>query len=126
MTMKKCAAKTAPEKKARGRKSRNKGKRGERELAAELQRLFGVTARRGVQYSGGADSPDVVSDFDGVHFEVKRTERLSLYPAMKQAAADAGEKIPVVCHRQNNKGWLVIVRLNDLPKLAATIENRPK
>ena len=119
-----------------GKKSRDKGQRGERELASELQRLFGVTARRGVQYSGGADSPDVVSDFDGVHFEVKRTERLSLYPAMKQAVADAGEqsgaarksdgggKIPVVCHRQNNKEWLVIVRLNDLPKLATVIESR--
>ena len=56
--------------------SRDKGARGERELAAELHRLFGVTARRGVQYQGGTDSPDVVSDFDEIHFEVKRTERL--------------------------------------------------
>jgi len=104
-----------------GKKSRDKGKRGERELAAELQRLFGVTARRGVQYRGGADSPDVITDIPDVHFEVKRTERLSLYPAMKQAACDAGEKVPVVCHKQNRQEWLVIVRLEDLPKLAAVL-----
>jgi Holliday junction resolvase len=44
-----------------GRKSREKGKRGELELAAELRRLFGIEARRGVQYCGGGDSPDVVA-----------------------------------------------------------------
>jgi len=102
-----------------GRKSLTKGKAGERELAAELRRLFGVEARRGVQYQGGGDSPDVVTDLPGVHVEVKRTERLSLYPAMKQASTDAGaDKVPVVFHRQNREEWLAIVRLNDLPTLA--------
>jgi len=103
------------------RMSRNKGKRGELELAAELRRLFGVDARRGVQYHGGADSPDVVADLPGIHIEVKRTERLSLYPAMEQAAADAGDKVPIVCHRANRKDWVAIIRLNDLPKLAALL-----
>ena len=104
-----------------GRKSKDKGARGERELAAELQRLFGVNARRGVQYRGGTDSPDVITDFEDIHFEVKRTERLSLYPAMQQAVNDAGDKIPVVCHRANGKDWVVIVRLNDLPRLSKAI-----
>ena len=103
------------------RMSRNKGKRGELELAAELRRLFGVDARRGVQYHGGADSPDVVSDLPGIHIEVKRTERLSLYPAMNQAVNDAGDKVPVVCHRANRQDWVAIIRLNDLPKLAALL-----
>ena len=103
------------------RMSRNKGKRGELELAAELRRIFGVDARRGVQYHGGSDSPDVVTDLPGIHIEVKRTERLSLYPAMEQAAADAGDKVPVVCHRANRQEWVAIIRLNDLPKLAALL-----
>ena len=107
-----------------GRKSKDKGARGERELATELHRLFGVTARRGVQYRGGVDSPDVITDIEGIHFEVKRTERLSLYPAMQQAVNDAGGKIPVVCHRANGKEWLAIVRLNDLPKLTTALEIR--
>ena len=107
-----------------GKMSRSKGQRGERELAAELQRLFGVSARRGVQYSGGVNSPDVITDFSGIHFEVKRTERLSLYPAMQQAIEDAVDKIPVVCHKQNRREWLAIIRLDDLPKLTATIQRR--
>jgi len=108
-----------------GRKSKDKGARGELELAAELRRLFGVEARRGVQYHGGGDSPDVVTDLPGVHVEVKRTERLSLYPAMKQAVADAGtDKVPVVFHRQNRGEWLAIVRLNDLPELAKLLTEK--
>ena len=111
-----------------GRLSRNKGKRGELELAAELKRLFNIEARRGVQYHGGADSPDVTTELSELHFEVKRTERLSLYPALKQAIDDAGtEKIPVVCHRANHQDWVVIIRLNDLPKLAALLtEKQPR
>jgi len=100
-----------------GKKSLTKGKVGERELAAELRRLFGVDARRGQQYCGGSDSPDVVVDLP-IHCEVKRTERLSLYPAMRQAVKDAGtNKVPVVFHRQNREDWLVVIRLNDLPEL---------
>jgi len=100
-----------------GKKSLIKGKVGERELAAELRRLFGIDARRGQQYSGGKDSPDVVTDIPGIHCEVKRCERLSLYPAMRQAIRDAGDKLPIVFHRQNREGWVAIVRLNDLPEL---------
>jgi len=101
-----------------GKMSRNKGKRGGLECSAELRRLFGVAARRGVQYQGGAGSPDVIADIPGIHIEVKRTERLSLYPAMKQATTDAGtDKVPVVFHRQNREDWLVVLRLNDLPEL---------
>jgi len=100
-----------------GSMSKNKGKRGELELSGELRRLFGVNARRGVQYCGGANSPDVITDLP-IHCEVKRTEKLSLYPAMRQAVKDAGEgKVPIVFHRQNREEWLAIIRLNDLPEL---------
>ncbi len=104
-----------------GLRSRNKGKRGEREAAAELQRLFNVEARRGRQFQGGDDSPDVVVDIPDVHFEVKRAEEFRLYNALAQAAEDAGPKIPVVLHRQNRKPWVAIVQLDDLPQLAVQL-----
>ena len=107
-----------------GRFSKAKGKRGERELAAELGRVLGVTARRGVQFQGSPDSPDVVTNIPNVHFECKRSERIRLYEALEQAVSDAGtSKVPVVCHRQNNKPWVVIVRLDDLPKLVEILHN---
>jgi Holliday junction resolvase len=98
--------------------SRNKGARGEREFAAYLNH-FGIDAIRGVQYQGGKDSPDVKTSLDSlVHFEVKRTETLSLYKALEQAANDCGEKkIPVVVHRRNNKKWVAILEARYLLKL---------
>ena len=67
-----------------GRKSREKGALGERELARELSRLLGVEDRRGCQRHGGPDSPDVVVDVPNVHIECKRAERLRLYEALER------------------------------------------
>lgn len=96
--------------------SRSKGKRGELELAAYL-REHGVEARRGQQFAGGTNSPDVVTSLDGVHFECKRTERTDLYGWMAQATADAGSKLPVVAHRKNNGEWLAVLPLDKLLEL---------
>ena len=104
-----------------GLRSRNKGKLGEREAAAEIRRLFGVEARRGRQYCGSDGAPDIVTSLDGVHFEIKRREAFRLYPALDQAIADAADKIPVVLHRANNQSWVAIVRLDDLPRLATQL-----
>jgi hypothetical protein len=104
-----------------GRLSRSKGARGEREAAAELRRLFGVEARRGRQYAGGDESPDIVTAIDGLHFEIKRVEAFRLYNAIEQAVRDAGDKIPVVLHKANRKPWVAIVRLDDLPQLATQL-----
>jgi Holliday junction resolvase len=105
-----------------GMRSRRKGAEGEREAAAELRRLFGIEARRGQQFSGSPESPDVRTDLEKVHFEVKRCESLRLFAAMEQAIRDAGgERIPVVLHRPNGKPWLAIVRLDDLPQLAVAL-----
>jgi Holliday junction resolvase len=69
--------------------SRNKGKRGERQWRDEL-RSHGYQARRGQQFSGSPDSPDVVCDgLPWIHFEVKAVERLNIEQAMEQARRDA-------------------------------------
>ena len=94
-----------------------KGKRGERELAAYLTER-GHPARRGQQFKGGADSPDVVCPSLPVHWECKRVERLRLPEAMAQAIDEAAPgKLPVVAHRRNGGDWLAIMRLDDLLEL---------
>jgi len=92
--------------------SRNKGAAGERELA-EVLRDHGIDARRGQQFSGGSDSPDVVSTLSGIHIECKRVEAGNLYLWLDQAQRDAGTKIPIVAHRRNKKPWVVILDLED-------------
>ena len=99
-----------------GKMSREKGKRAEREVA-ELLRQAGYPARRGVQYAGGNDSPDVVG-LDGIHLEVKRTETLRLWPAVEQALQDRKPgDLATVWHRANGRPWVVILPAADFLSL---------
>ena len=105
-----------------GRMSRRKGADGELEFARELSRVTGIEAHRGRQYQGSPESPDVRTSIPNVHIEVKRAETFSLYRALKQAISEAPEgAVPIVGHRRNNEEWVVVVRLEDLPKLAVTL-----
>jgi Holliday junction resolvase len=95
--------------------SRAKGARGERQWRDQL-RENGYEARRGQQFSGGTDSPDVVCDsLRGFHFEVKCVQALNVDKVMReQAAPDAGaNKIPVIAHRKDRSDWLVTIRATD-------------
>jgi Holliday junction resolvase len=91
---------------------KNKGKRGERELARFLTER-GHPSRRGVQFSGSPDSPDVLCTSLPFHIECKRCERISIYDALEQAEGDA-DGPALVAHRRNCKPWLAILRLDDL------------
>ena len=87
--------------------SRQKGARGERLWRDEL-RANGYQARRGQQFCGSPESPEVVCpDLDWLRFEVKAVERLNIEDAMEQARRDAGCKTPIVAHRRNFRPWLV-------------------
>ena len=105
-----------------GRMNREKGKRGEREAAAELGAILGVDARRGVQYQGGPGSPDVVLEGVAIHVEAKRTERLTLWPAIDQAVADAPTgSVPIVWHRPNRRGSVIVVETARMLELAREV-----
>ncbi len=94
--------------------SRDKGKRGEREIAA-LFRAHGFNARRGQQFRGGGDSPDIIHDIPGgLHVEVKFRENVSPYAALDQVSRDAVvEDTPVVFMRKLRKPWIVIMDADD-------------
>ncbi len=97
--------------------SKNKGKRGELEVAA-LLRGFGYEARRGQQFSGGGDSPDVVHSVKGFHIEVKYTEAFNAYKAMEQAENDCKKKdTPIVFYRKKRKRWMVLIDAEKFMKL---------
>tara|TARA_R110000824_G_scaffold162424_1_gene338083 strand:+ start:416 stop:751 length:336 start_codon:yes stop_codon:yes gene_type:complete len=103
--------------------SRDKGARGEREWAATLQGLTGKPTRRGCQFAGGQDSPDVVGGIAGTHCEVKRVERLNIHDSMAQAMRDAGSNTPYVAHRRDKKEWLITIRAADLLMFASLVLN---
>lgn len=96
--------------------SRDKGQRGELELARYLQERGHTGARRGQQFKGGIDAPDVCG-LPGFHIECKRVEERasgSVYGWLEQAERDAdGKAVPIVVHRRNRKPWVVILTLED-------------
>lgn len=101
--------------------SKQKGSRGERELR-DVLRKYGYQARRGQQYSGTPDSPDVKSNIPNHHIEVKRTESLSVYKALEQAKADKREnEVPLVAHRRSRKEWIAILPLEDYMNLLVKV-----
>lgn len=95
-----------------GKSQREKGKRGERELAGRL-RDHGYDCRRGQQFCGTSGDADVTG-LPGIHIECKRVERLNLQEAMEQSKRDVrtGE-MPCVFHRRDRSEWLVTMRLED-------------
>ena len=97
--------------------SRNKGKVGERELAA-LLREHGFDARRGQQFSGSPDSPDVVSEaLSWLHVEVKRVQNLNLANACAQASRDSAGKPWIVAHRKNRGPWFITMDADELGRV---------
>lgn len=98
--------------------SRDKGARGER-LWRDILREHGFnSARRGQQFSGSKDSPDVICpELPTVHFEVKFVEKLSIEDAMNQAIKDAQDKLPIVAHKKKNRDWLITLKANDFLNL---------
>ena len=91
---------------------REKGKRGEREVAS-LLRDHGYPGRRTSQYAGvTGDSSDVVG-LDGFHLEVKRQERTTIHEWFAQSKRDAGDDIPTVVHRRSGDEWLITLPFED-------------
>lgn len=99
--------------------SKKKGKVGELEFA-HLLKSYGYGARRGVQYSGDVDAPDVICETLPIHWEVKRVENLNLYDAIAQADRDcplSKNKLRVVAHRKNRHRWLFTLEEVDFFRL---------
>ena len=102
---------------AQGRAAREKGKRGEREVAQRFKDAGFKDARRTAQYCGKTgDAADVVG-VPRLHIEVKRVEREAVRKWIAQAVQDAEAAgqgdIPVVVHRKSGDPWLVTLRLED-------------
>lgn len=93
-----------------GRTARNKGKRGEREVANLLNERLGYEAfKRNIMQSrqGGCDLDTELP----VAIEVKRQQTLQLTPWVAQAR-EQGQRVgktPVLWYRRNNEPWSILV-----------------
>jgi Holliday junction resolvase len=97
--------------------SRRKGKTGELEVV-KLLRDYGFEARRGQQFKGTADSPDVIHNLNPFYIEVKRRQSVNLYTTLEKADIEKpdGHK-SIVFHRKDGKQWLVSMGAEDFLQL---------
>ena len=101
---------------ARGRASRDKGKRFERDIA-NFFKSYGITARRTAQFCGKTGQAGDVEGVPGVHIECKAVEKLNLEAAYQQSVRDAeaagrGE-YPIVIHKKTRKQPMITMALDD-------------
>lgn len=101
------------------RSQRDKGKRGELEARALIRRHFegAAIARVDIERTPNSGGLSFKGDLHGIpdhHLEIKRTERLDLPAAWRQATDDCqAHKTAAVMHRRNEGEWLLTVRAED-------------
>lgn len=106
--------------------SRDKGKRGELEVA-HLLTDAGLPARRTAQLqaSGSCDDADVTAVLaPDLYVEVKRQETLRLPAWTRQAEAACPEgRVPIVAYRQSRQPWRASVPLQWLAETLALLNS---
>lgn len=109
-----------------GRRSKQKGKRGEREVANILKR-YGYEARRTAQYCGSTGDASDVIGLEGYHIEVKNVERLNLWKAIEQSTHDAMEagknETPVVVFKRSREPWQICMEFEEFLKILQNHQN---
>lgn len=92
-----------------GKKSTDKGKRGERKVT-HLFEQHGYVAHRTAQVDGTLSSDNIVDSLPWLHVEAKWHERVGVFRFWDQAVEDAaGKKTPVLFVKENRSQWLVCV-----------------
>lgn len=96
--------------------SRAKGKRGELEFITTHLVPYWPAAKRNLDQFGD-DKRDCV-EVAGIHFQVKRVEKLNIWAALDQATAEAdAHDLPVVAFRRNRSPWFGALEMSELVAL---------
>ena len=107
--------------------SRNKGRRGERQIVKILLEN-GWQARRGYQARGGREEPDIVTNFP-YRLEVKHVESLNIFSAFEQIKFDNShncDKVGILVFRKNREPWRVALPLAEFLNLVKNQNNNIK
>lgn len=93
--------------------SRSKGKRGELEFIAKHLAPAWPEAKRNIDQFGD-DKRDCIV-LNGVHWQIKRAERICAYDWIDQADSEAAPlDMPIVAFRKSHRPWHCILEAEDL------------
>ena len=105
------------------RAQREKGKRGERQAAREIERVLGISAARTAQYCGKTGMADIEMG-EAFHPEVKVRKTIAACRFFDQADSDKKESaLPFVLMKEDRGPFFLMLKLDDLPDFMKEIEN---
>ena len=110
-----------------GRRSRQKGAQGERDVANELRVIYPDAARGGLlqtQYGRGSNACDV--EHTPWWVEVKRGARPNIQGAFAQATSETDGRPPLVVSRKDRSVWLATMSLERFIHLVRIIQEYQK
>lgn len=110
-----------------GRRSRQKGAQGERDVANELRVIYPDAARGGLlqtQYGRGSNACDV--EHTPWWVEVKRGARPNIQGAFEQATSETDGRPPLVVSRKDRSVWLATMSLERFIHLVRIIQEYQK
>ena len=110
-----------------GRRSRQKGAQGERDVANELRVIYPDAARGGLlqtQYGRGSNACDV--EHTPWWVEVKRGARPNIQGAFDQATEETDGRPPLVVSRKDRSVWLATMSLDRFIHLVRIIQEYQK
>lgn len=97
----------------KGKSAKDKGRRGEKELAALLSAYGFKAMRDGKQFflpDGTRLHADLRHDVRGFHIECKRRESFEPKKWLRQAREEGGtDNLPLVFFRPNNSKWMILM-----------------
>ncbi len=110
-----------------GRRSRQKGAQGERDVANELRVIYPDAARGGLlqtQYGRGSNACDV--EHTPWWVEVKRGARPNIQGAYDQSVSETDGRPPLVVSRKDRSVWLATMTLDRFIHLVRIIQEYQK
>ena len=110
-----------------GRRSRQKGAQGERDVANELRVIYPDAARGGLlqtQYGRGSNACDV--EHTPWWVEVKRGARPNIQGAYDQSVSETDGRPPLVISRKDRSVWLATMTLDRFIHLVRIIQEYQK
>jgi len=115
-----------------GKSSQQKGKRFERQVAAEINKKFETSVKR-TPNSGGLsikgdiiciDDQSIISEFS---WECKNQEKLNIWKALQQSKNDAPARtMPVVVFTKNHEKEYISLELEDFLNIIKELEDLRK
>lgn len=106
-----------------GKRSRDKGKVGEREARDMVRKLWGSPECQRSAQACGSFTADLLGGPPGLHLEVKRYARIVPADWVQQATEDSKKSgdVPVVLCREDRGEWNVIIPMEQAEEFARAL-----